>query len=76
MSTPFPTGETLTVTSTDSGLGSFTISTPPQPVGYWIMPGSHKTWQTKFSVYEKPRWHVRKMMLWVFGWDWEDAKST
>ena len=90
MSTPFPTGETLTVTSTEAGLGSvkytssdhavdaarYTLAAPPKPVGYWIMPGSHKTWQTKFSAYEKPRWHVRKMMLWVFGWDWEDAKST
>jgi hypothetical protein len=76
MSTPFPTGETLTVTSTDAGLGSITISTPPQPVGYWVMPGGTANWYTKFSVYKKPRWHVRKMMLWVFGWDWEDVKSA
>lgn len=75
MSTPFPTGDSFTITATEEGLGSFTFSSPPPPVGYWIMPGSTKTWQTKFAVYTKPRWHVRKMMLWVFGWDWEDAKK-
>lgn len=76
MSTPFPTGETLTVTSTEAGLGSVTFSSPPPLVGYWVMPGGTATWYTKFAVYKKPRWHVRKMMLWVFGWDWEDAKSA
>jgi len=40
------------------------------------MPGGTAAWYTKFAVYKKPRWHVRNNMLWVFGWDWEDAKST
>lgn len=75
MSTPFPTGDSFTITATEEGLGSFTLSSPPPPVGYWVMPGGTATWYTKFAVYKKPRWHVRKMMLWVFGWDWEDAKK-
>ena len=76
MSTPFPTGETLTITSTDAGLGSINIATIPKAVGYWVMPGGNAVWHTKFAAYKKPRWHVRKMMLWVFGWDWEDVKSA
>ena len=76
MSTEFPTGESMTYTVTDSGLGAITIATPPPIIGYWIMPGSDRGWKTKFAAYTKPRWHVRKMMLWVFGWAWEDAKNT
>ena len=76
MTEKFPTGDSMTYTVTDSGLGSITITTPPPVVGYWVMPGSSKSWQTKFAAYEKPRWLVRKSMLWVFGWAWEDAKNT
>jgi hypothetical protein len=76
MSTEFPTGDSMTYTVTDSGLGSISIITPPVAVGYWVMPGGTQAWYTKFAAYEKPRWHVRKMMLWVFGWAWEDAKNT
>jgi len=52
------------------------LSHQPQAVGYWVMPGGTKDWYTKFAVYQKPRWHIRKMMLWVFGWDWEPAQGT
>ena len=76
MSTQFPTGDSFTITATEEGLGSFVLHTPPPVIGYWVMPGGTKAWQTKFAVYTKPRWHVRKMMLWVFGWGWEDSKKA
>ena len=76
MNTQFPTGDTFTVTATDEGLGSFVLQTQPPVIGYWVMPGGTKSWYTKFAVYKKPRWHVRKMMMWVFGWDWEDSKKA
>jgi len=76
MSTEFPTGDSMTYTVTDSGLGGISFSMSPPILGYWVMPGGTESWQTKFAAYEKPRWHVRKMMLWVFGWAWEDAKNT
>jgi hypothetical protein len=76
MTEKFPTGDSMTYTVTESGLGSISIITPPPVIGYWTMPGSVKGCATKFAAYEKPRWLVRKMMLWVFGWAWEDAKNT
>lgn len=64
------------MTFTTNGKSFFIASTAPKIVGYWVMPGGTKSWYTKFAVYTKPRWHVRKMMLWIFGWDWEPEKDT
>jgi hypothetical protein len=53
----------------------YVFRAPPEPIGYWIMPGGNDDpqWQIKFTAYKKPRWHQRYFMNLIFGWQWEDA---
>lgn len=44
----------------------------PNPVGWWVMPGSSGGFKTKFAAYTKPNALVRFSMKHVFGWKWED----
>ena len=54
---------------------NITFHVPPNPVGYWIMPGSTAGWTTKFAAYKKPNILIRFSMKNVFGWVWEDEKK-
>jgi hypothetical protein len=47
------------------------FETPPPHIGYWIMPGSHPAWATKFCVYVKPNLLHRVAMRYLLGWKWE-----
>lgn len=51
----------------------YTIKMPPPPVGWWVLPGDG-AYKTKLSAYSKPNWFHRKMMLWILGFKWEEAK--
>lgn len=50
----------------------FEILPPPEPVGFWHMPGAFGS--VKFGAYKRPRWLTIKMMWLVFEWKWEDKK--
>lgn len=50
-----------------------TFALPPQPVGWWIMPGSTKAFRNVLGCYSKPNWLVRTSMRYVFGFIYEDA---
>lgn len=47
---------------------------PPPTVGYWVLPGSEKGFETKFSMTGKPNRFHRMMMKLALGWVWEDVK--
>ncbi len=47
---------------------------PPPTVGYWVLPGSEKGFETKFSMTGKPNRFHRMMMKLLLGWVWEDVK--
>jgi hypothetical protein len=47
---------------------------PPPVIGYWLLPGSKKGFETKFSMTGKPNRFHRMMMKLAFGWVWEDVK--
>ena len=51
----------------------FKIDLPPQPVGYWKLPGSDGNMSIQFAGWKRPRWLTRKMMWLVFEWKWTDA---
>ena len=53
---------------------TYTLYTPPKPVGYWILPGGLGGTVMRFAAYSKPRWLTRTMMRLVFEWEWEDIK--
>ena len=50
----------------------FIIQQLPKPVGYWILPGAHGPYYTKFAAYKRPRWLTIKMMWYILEWKWED----
>ncbi len=52
---------------------SFTIFTPPTPVGYWILYPGHPQ-RTAFAMYAKPTDEQIKNTEQLLGWKWEDAK--
>ena len=47
----------------------------PKVVGWWVLPGGQNSAQIKFSVFVKPNWLHRKMMLWLMGWKYEEASK-
>ena len=58
--------------NTYSSEGSFSISSWPKPVGYWVIcPGA---FITSFAMYKKPHriqiWFTEKLL----GWQWENPK--
>jgi hypothetical protein len=46
----------------------------PKPKGYWVFPGSHPAYATKFGVLYKPNWFHMTMMRLILGFKWEDIK--
>lgn len=52
----------------------FSFYKPPPTVGYWVLPGSKKGFETKFSMTGKPNRFHRMMMKLLLGWIWEDVK--
>jgi hypothetical protein len=52
---------------------NITFFTPPEPVGWWILPGGTVGYTIKFSCHKKPNWLVRTSMKYVFGWTYESA---
>jgi hypothetical protein len=50
---------------------TYTIFSPPKPVGYWVLYGEGST-NVSFSMYHKPnriqRWFTNKLL----GWTWKD----
>ena len=57
----------------DNEIPDITFYLPPDPVGWWALPGSTTAWATKFPCHKKPNWLVRFSMQYVFGWTYEDA---
>jgi hypothetical protein len=51
---------------------TYSVSTPPPIIGYWVLPGSSSAYTTTFAGYSKPNWFHRKMMQVVLGWKWKD----
>jgi hypothetical protein len=49
---------------------SYTIITPPKPIGGWRTPWGY----TYYIHNKKPRWLTRKMVKVLFELTWEDAK--
>ena len=49
------------------------IDLPPQPVGYWKLPGSDGNMSIRFAGWKRPRWLTRNMMWLIFEWKWNDA---
>lgn len=50
-----------------------TFSKPPEPVGWWVLPGASGGGYIKFAAYTKPNWLCRFAMRYVFSWNYEDA---
>jgi hypothetical protein len=46
---------------------------PPEPVGWWVLPGGNELSNIKFSCFKKPNWLVRFSMKYVFGWKYEEV---
>lgn len=46
---------------------------PPEPVGWWVLPGASQGGYIKFAAYTKPNWLCRFAMRYVFSWNYEDA---
>jgi hypothetical protein len=46
---------------------------PPEPVGWWVLPGGTESSNFRFACHKKPNWLVRFSMKYVFGWIYEDA---
>lgn len=47
----------------------------PQPVGYWILPGSTSSWSVRFSVIKMPnKFHIFMMKV-LLGWSFERIEN-
>ena len=44
----------------------------PEPIGYWVLPGSNDQGGIRFHIYEKPYWVHRMFMRILMGWGYED----
>lgn len=54
---------------------SYTISSTPKPVGYWILyPGAAS--RIRFEIYARPTDAQIKNTETLLGWGWEDANNT
>lgn len=51
------------------------FNSQPQPVGYWILPGSATGWITKISVIKMPnKFHIFMMKV-LLGWSFERIEN-
>lgn len=46
----------------------------PQPVGFWVLPGSLPGSETMFATAAKPNWFHRQTMRIFLGWHWKESK--
>jgi len=53
----------------------YTFHSFPQPIGWWVLPGSDDRYKTKFSVVKKPRWLTIKLMFLLLQWGYEDESN-
>ena len=58
---------------TNIGASTYTIATPPKPVGYWILDPNPLSAHTMFSIFAKPTDKQIKNTEEAFGWKWKDA---
>ena len=49
----------------------YTFKLPPEPVGWWILPGSVEECKIKFSCMKKPNMLHRMTMKYLLGWEYE-----
>ena len=51
---------------------TYTFSSPPRPVGYWVLYAEAKP-HISFAVYHKPTPEQIENTQKLLGWTWEDA---
>lgn len=54
---------------------TYTISSFPEPIGYWVLYPQQTSYQTKFAMYHRPTDEQIKNTEELLGWGWEDSKE-